>query len=188
MMIFFVFFTGASTAESIVKEDEEGTLARMFTTPTSHTRILAGKFLAIVLTLIVQVIVLLALAWFVFGIDWGTPLTVLLMSVGLIVASAGFGLFVMSFIKNTRQSGPVLGGVLTITGMLGGLMTTGVPNMPSTFETVQRLTPQGWALTGWQRSLAGVAAGDLLLPFVVTMAWGAVLFAIGALLFRKRLA
>jgi hypothetical protein len=34
MLIFFTFLTGASTAETIIREDEEGTLARLFTTPT----------------------------------------------------------------------------------------------------------------------------------------------------------
>ena len=32
-MIFYAFFTGMSTGESILREEEEGTLARLFTTP-----------------------------------------------------------------------------------------------------------------------------------------------------------
>ncbi len=39
-MIFYAFFTGTSTAQSILKEEEERTLPRLFTTPTlasNHT-------------------------------------------------------------------------------------------------------------------------------------------------------
>lgn len=42
-MIFFAFFTGGNSMMSILREDEEGTLARLFTTPTDRTNILMGK-------------------------------------------------------------------------------------------------------------------------------------------------
>ncbi len=35
-MIFFAFYTGAYSMTSILKEEEEGTLARLFTTPTDR--------------------------------------------------------------------------------------------------------------------------------------------------------
>jgi ABC-2 type transport system permease protein len=57
MMVFFVFYSGAWTAMTILKEDEQGTLARLFTTPTSRTTVLSGKFLAVFLTVSVQTLV-----------------------------------------------------------------------------------------------------------------------------------
>lgn len=188
MMLFFVFFTAASTAESIVREDEEGTLARLFTTPTPRSVILAGKLLAVGLTIVVQLIVLLLLTRLIFGIGWGRPLAVAMAVAGTIVAAAGFGVCVMSFIENTRQSGPVMGGVLTVTGMLGGLMTTGIPNLPPAFSTVTLLTPHGWALRAWTLALEGASAGALVAPLGVLMAYGAALFLVGVLRFRRRFA
>ncbi len=122
MMIFFVFFMGANGAESIIREHEEGTLARLFTTPTSSSVILAGKFLGVFVTLIVQTIVLLVVSSLLFHISWGKPLAVGMAALGLVVAATGFGVMLMSFLKSTRQTGPVLGGVLTLTGMIGGLI------------------------------------------------------------------
>ena len=92
--------------------------------------ILGGKFIAVFITLVVQVIVLLFASALIFNIRWGEPLAVVLVALGLIVAAAGFGIMVMSFIKTTRQTGPVMGGVLTLTGMAGGLFTTGFQNLP----------------------------------------------------------
>ncbi len=188
MMIFFTFFTGAGTAESIIREDEEGTLARLFTTPTSRAAILGGKFAAVFVTVAVQVLVLMIASAFIFNIRWGEPLAVASVALGLIVAASGFGVLIMSFLKTTRQAGPVMGGVLTLTGMAGGLFTTGFQNLPAAYDTITLLTPHGWALRGWKLALAGARLGDVLLPVAVMLGMGLVFFIVGALVFRKRFA
>jgi len=188
MVIFFAFFTGASAAESIIREDEEGTLARLFTTPTPRAVILGGKFAAVFVTLIIQVIVLLFASALIFSIHWGEPLPVALVALGLVVAAAGLGVMLMSFLKTTRQTGPMMGGVLTLTGMLGGLFTTGFQNLPAAYDTITLFTPHGWALRGWKATLAGGGVGDVLLPVAITLGMGTVFFAVGAALFRKRFA
>lgn len=187
MLIFYAIFTGASTAESIIREDEEGTLSRLFTTPTPRTVILGGKFVAVFMTIIVQVIVTMIAARVIFGVRWGEPLAVALAVLGLVVVAAGLGVLLVSFLKSTRQSGPVMGGVLTLTGMAGGLFTTGFTDLPAAFQTITLFTPQGWALRGLELAQDG-GVGDVLLPVGVTLGMGVVFFVVGALVFRKRFA
>ena len=186
MMIFFVFFMGVYGAESIIREDEEGTLARLFTTPTPQSVILGGKFVAVVLGLVIQIAVLLAASTLLFKVNWGQPTAVLLASLGLIVAAAGFGILLMSFIKHTRQTGPIMGGVLPVMGMLGGLFTIGIPNLPAVFDTVTLAMPHGWALRAWKLALAGAGPGSLLTPTLVLLAMGIVFFTAGVFVFRRR--
>jgi ABC-2 type transport system permease protein len=186
MLIFFAFFMGANGAESIVREDEEGTLARLFTTPTSQGVILSGKFAAVFLTLAIQIAVLLGASALIFGISWGKLPTVLLVSFGLTVLSAGFGILLMSFIKSTRQTGPVMGGVLTISGMLGGLFTVGIPNLPEALDTITLAMPQGWALEAWRRAIDGANPGGVLVPLLGMLGLGGLFLGVGVLLFRKR--
>lgn len=188
MMLFFVFYTGANTAETIVKEDEEGTLARLFTTPTSRPLILAGKFVSVVVTLLIQIVVLVLASALLFGINWGAPLPVGFMTIGTVVLAAGFGILLISFVKNSRQSGPVIGGVLAITGMAGGLMTTGFANIPPFFAFINLLTPQGWVLKGWTTTLGGGGVADILGPWLVSIALGLALFSAAILVFRRRFA
>ena len=188
MMIFFAFFTGASTAETIIREDEGGTLARLFTTPTARSVILAGKFAASFITLMVQVVVLMLASAIIFRIRWGEPMSMALVALGLVVAAAGLGVFIMSFLKSTRQAGPVMGMVLTLSGMVGGLFTAGIPNLPANYDTITLLTPHGWALRGWRLVMAGGGVSDVLLPALVTLGMGIIFFAIGALVFRRRFA
>jgi ABC-2 type transport system permease protein len=186
MMILFVFFMAANGAESIIREQEEGTLARLFTTPASASTILSGKFVGVFATLVVQVAVLLAASAFLFHISWGKPLSVLLSTFGLLVAATGFGVMLMSFIKSTRQAGLILGGVLTLTALIGGLLNNGIPNVPPIMDTIALSMPQGWAMHAWKLSLAGNPAAALLPSTLVLVTLGCIFFAIGLTQFRKR--
>jgi hypothetical protein len=94
----------------------------------------------------------------------------------------------MSLVQNTRQTGPVMGGVLTLTGMLGGLFVNGVPNLPDALDTVRLATPQGWAMYGWELALQGSGPGRVLAPVAVMLALGALFFGIGVVRLRKRFA
>ncbi len=186
LLILFVFFTGAASAQSIIAEDEEGTLSRLFTTPTSRAVIFGGKLTGTLAALVLQVLVLLLVSSILFQIKWGNPVTLLLNITGLVIAASGFGLMVMSFVKTTRQAGPILGAVVTLTGILGGLIPTGDPSQPSPFETISLVLPQGWAMHAWRLALTGANASDVLLPFAVLLLWGALFFAIGTVSFQRR--
>lgn len=188
MLVFFVFFTGAGSASSIIHEDEQGTLARLLTTPTSRAVILGGKFAASLFTLVVQALVLLIASTLVFDIHWGEPLTVTLVTIGLVVVAAGFGVLLMSFVKTTRQAGPIQGGVLTVMGLLGGLFTGFIPDLPKAFDTLSLTMPQGWAMRGWQIALSSASAAETLLPVAVMLVLGTAFFAVGVLVFRRRFA
>jgi ABC-2 type transport system permease protein len=188
-MIFFAFFTAAYAMMSILREAEEGTLARLFTTPTDRTNILTGKFLAVFITVVIQGLVLMVIGHFAFGINWGQPLNVAMAFLGQVVAASGLGVLLISFVKTTKQGGPVLGGGLTAFGMLGGLFTTNIPGgMPAAFTMLGNFVPQGWVLKGWQMTLNGQPASDQLVPLGVVLAMGVVMFAIGNWMFHRRYA
>jgi ABC-2 type transport system permease protein len=188
LMIFFAFYTGAYTALSLVREHEDGTLARLFTMPVGRARILGGKMLSVVATVAVQAGLLIVASTFLFGLRWGQVGSTGLALAGTVAASSGFGVMLASFIKTTRQGGPVLGGGLSVAGMLGGLFTQAVPNMPAAFNRVALALPQGWVMRGWNIAISGRPASELLLPFGVMLAWGVVCFAVGVLVFRRRFA
>jgi len=186
-LIFFAFFTGAFAMMSILNESEEGTLARLFTTPTNRTAILAGKFTAVFITVILQGLVLMVAGHYIFGINWGEPLSAAIALTGQVVVATGLGVLLISLVKNSRQGGPVLGGGLTGLGMLGGLFTANMPNaLPPAMNTIANFTPQGWVLKAWRLVMDGSSAGELLVPFAVMMVMGMVMFVIGAVMFRKR--
>ena len=186
-MLFFAFYTGAYAMMSILREQEQGTLARLFTTPTQRVVILSGKFLAVFLMVLVQSIVMLAVGALAFGVHWGQPGSILLMVTGQVVAAGGLGVFLISFVKTSKQAGPVLGAGLTMLGMLGGLFTSNV-QMPEAFARLALFTPQGWAISGWKISMSAAPASDLVLTFAVLVVLGSGLFTTGSFIFQRRFA
>ncbi len=189
MIVFFAFFTGASTSQSILREEEEGTLPRLFTTPTPQSAILGGKLLAVVLTVSVQMTVMIILSRLIFAIPWGNVVPLSVVVLGSVAAASAFGVFLMSLFKNTKQAAVAFGGVLTATGMLGmarifteGSTTSGALN------TVSLFVPQGWAVRGLLQTMNGAPMGDILLTVSGLLVIGVVLFTVGALRFQNRFA
>jgi ABC-2 type transport system permease protein len=189
MTVFYGFFTGASAAQSILKEDEEGTLQRLFTTPTTQSTILGGKFLAVGLTVVVQMTVLFILGHLIFGIEWGPFLPLAIVTLGSVLAASSFGIFLMSLLKNVKQSGAIFGGVITATGMLGmiNVFTMGAANA-TWADTVSLFVPQGWAARGLLQLMDGASLPQILPTFGALAAMSIVFFAIGILRFQKRYA
>jgi ABC-2 type transport system permease protein len=188
MMVFYAFYTGTSTAQSILKEEEERTLPRLFTTPTSQATILTGKFLAVFMTVLVQIVVLIIASHLIFGIQWGKTGAVALVVAGTVFSASSFGIFVNSFLKTTRQGGAVFGGVLTVTGMLGmvSIFASGSPTAAVLTDTVSLLVPQGWAVRGLQQVMNGQPLTSAVIAFLGLLAWAVVFFIVGVLRFNKR--
>ena len=188
MMIFYAFYTGTATAESILREEEEHTLPRLFTTPTPQAVILSGKFLAVFMTVFVQILVLLIAARLLFHIQWGSLPFVVLITVGIVFVASTFGIFINSFLKTTRQGGIVFGGVLTMTGMIGmiGIFARSSPNAAKLADSVSLFVPQGWAVRGILQTIENQPVSDVLFTTLVMLAWSAVFFAIGVWRFNHR--
>jgi len=190
MMIFYAFYTGANTAQSILKEEEERTLPRLFITPTPQAVILTGKFMAVFLTVLVQVVVLIMAARLIFHIQWGQPLPVVMMAAGVVLIASSSGIFINSLLKSTRQGGVIFGGVLTMTGMLGmiSIFAMASPAAAQLGNTVSLLVPQGWAVRGLLQAMNGAPVADVALTTLAMLVWSAAFFAIGVWRFNRRYA
>lgn len=188
MMIFYAFFTGVNTANSILKEDEEGTLQRLFTTPTSQREVLTGKFMSIGLTVIIQVVVLMIAARLIFGIQWGSLQAVTIVALGIVCSASTTGILICSLLKNTKQSGIIFGGLLTVTGMVGMMnIFTGNPD-GNQFGIVPLFVPQGWAARAMLYAMDGRAIAQILPYFLALIAMSIVFFIVGVWRFQRRYA
>jgi ABC-2 type transport system permease protein len=190
MMIMYAFFTGSSTAQSILKEEEERTLPRLFTTPTPQAVILTGKLVAVFLTVLVQVVVLIIAARLIFGIQWGAPVPVAMAAAGTVFIASSFGIFINSLLKTTKQGGTVFGGVLVMTGMLGMISVFAVnsPTAARLGNTVSLLVPQGWAVRGLVQAMNGAPVANVGLTALVMLVLSAAFFVVGVWRFSKRYA
>jgi ABC-type multidrug transport system permease subunit len=190
MMVFYVYYTGTAGAESILLEQEQGTLQRLFSTKTTPGVVMQGKMLAILLTTVLQMLVLMLVSALVFGIRWGGIIPVMTALVPTALCASAFGIFLMSFLKTTRQAGVVFGGVVTATGMLAlaSVFTMNVPSAARLGQLVALFVPQGWSLLAFRQAMDGAPIGRLLTSAAVLLAWTTVMFLVGRARMARRFA
>ena len=187
MMIFFMFFGANNVARTILDEDRAGTLPRLFTTPTPRQTILSGKFSSVFVTVTVQAVILLVAGRFIFSIDWGRLDAVAALTLVAAAVASGLALLVISLVRTPAQAGAIGAGVYLVLALLGGNFT-GTAAAGGTYAQIQKLTPNGWLLQGWDAVMRGGGLADIALNLLVPLLFAVAFFAVAALRFRKRYA
>ena len=187
MMVFFMFFGAANVARTILTEDRDGTMPRLFTTPTRHGTIIAGKFVAVVLTVLVQAVVLLIAGRLIFSIHWGRIDAVVLLTVVAAGVAGGLALLVISFAKTPAQAGAIGSGVYLVLALLGGNFT-GTAQSGTTYAVIQQFTPNGWLLHGWDTTMRGGGLTDIRWQVLVPLGFAVAFFFFAVLKMRRRFA
>lgn len=187
MMVFFMFFGANNVARTILDEERAGTLPRLFTTPTPRRTILGGKFSSVFVTVIVQAVILLVGGRFIFSIDWGRLDAVAALTLVAAAVASGLALLLISLVRTPAQAGGIGAGVYLVLALLGGNFT-GAAAAGGAYATIQKLTPNGWLLQGWDAVMRGGGLADIVLNLVVPLLFAVVFFAVAVLRFRKRFA
>ncbi len=187
MMVFFMFFGAANVARTILTEDRDGTLPRLFTTPTRHGTIIGGKFVSTVLTVLAQAVVLLVAGRLIFGIQWGPLDAVVLLTVVTAGVAGGLALLVIAFTRNAAQAGAIGAGVYLVLALLGGNFT-GTAQTGTTYAFIQQFTPNGWLLHGWDTAMRGGGAADIRWQLLVPLGFAVAFFFFAVLRIRRRFA
>jgi ABC-2 type transport system permease protein len=187
MMVFFMFFGAANVARSILTEDRDGTMPRLFTTPTRRGTIIAGKFVSTFLTVLAQAIVLLIAGRLIFGIHWGRIDAVIVLTVVTAGVAGGLALLVISFARTPAQAGAIGSGIYLVLALLGGNFT-GTAQTGTTYALIQKFTPNGWLLHGWDTAMRGGGAPDLRWQALVPLGFAVAFFFFAVLRMRRRFA
>jgi ABC-2 type transport system permease protein len=126
--IFFLGFTVTLGSASILQEQQDWTLQRMVTTPTSRVTILAGKMLGTFVGGVLQMVVLI-LAMQAVGLllqgpgsnIWGHDLVgVALVTLAAVAAACGVGTAIAAFARTAEQAGNMAAFILFTMGLAGG--------------------------------------------------------------------
>ena len=187
MMIFFMFFGADNVARTILDEDRAGTLPRLFTTPTPRQTILSGKFSSVFVTVTVQAVILLVAGRFIFSIDWGRLDAVAALTLVAAAVASGLALLVISLVRTPAQAGAIGAGVYLVLALLGGNFT-GTAAAGGTYAGIQKLTPNGWLLQGWDAVMRGGGAGDVRWQLLVPLGFAVAFFFFAVLRIRRRFA
>ncbi len=186
MAIFFLMFAVFGGMRSILDEEKKGTLPRLLTMPTRPAEILAGKIGGTLLTGLLQMAVLVLVSALLFGVHWGDPWGVALLSLATVTAAAGLGALLTAPARDDNQAGILGTFVALVFGILGGNFIA-LQNIPPWLDTLSKATLNRWALDGFTALALEDAPLRGVLPHAgVLFGLGAVFFALALLGFRRR--
>lgn len=170
---------------SLVTERNAGTLARLRLAPISRGRILLGKALACLVTIVAVVTGLLLVAVMVpvFAVR---PTSVLMLGAAVVstaVCFVGLMMLLATIGRSERGAGGIGWAIMMVLGMMGG---AAVPLfvMPAWMQTASHVSPMKWAILALEGGLwRGFGPERMLLPCGILVAVGVAGFALGARLF-----
>jgi len=156
--VMFIFFIVGGAAASLLTERETGTLRRLLAAPIPRGAIIAGKMLAYVLLVCLQVVVLFGVGNIVFDLPLGeSPVGLVLLTLIVALVATAMGMLVAGLAKTSKQAndvGMVLGFVLA---GIGGCMHQGsapITRSEGFMAVLAKLTPHAHAIEGYYRLMA----------------------------------
>ncbi len=187
--VMFVFFTVGMSGASLLNEREAGTLRRLLAAPIPRGAIIAGKMLAYMLLVCLQVVVLFGVANILFDMPLGkSPVALVLLTLVLALVATALGMLVAALSGTAQQAdniGTVLGFVLAGIGGCIAMSPTPLTRAEGFMGVLSNLTPHGHALEGYYRLMAENATFVQILPEIgILLAVGVVFFLIARWRFR----
>jgi len=185
MALLFLMYAVSLGARTLLAERREGTLPRMLAAPVTSGQVLGGKVGGIFLGGFLQLGALIVLTTLLFQLRWGNPLIVLLLIVAAALAATGWALLIAAAAANASQVINLGMAVTLLFGILGGSFVPLDDAWPA-LDLLSRITPNRWALDGFTALAAGEPAAAVFTPIAALLLMAVVLFAIAALIFRRR--
>jgi ABC-2 type transport system permease protein len=184
MAIFFLMYTATVGGRSLLREQEQGTWARIMTTPTTTSQYLLGKVVAIFVAGVLQVSVLISTSALLFGLRWGSPWGVFLLILTVAAAATAWGVLVTAFAKNAGQVGAYGSALMLLFGIIGGTFMP-VGDVPG-LSLLSKISPNGWATDGFFTLATGGSLADILPNLLALSLMAALVFALALFTYQRR--
>src|SRR5712692_58811 len=185
-VVLFMMIHGFVASFGIIQLRRSGLSKRLLASPARTGELFAMLAIGPLQAMIVQAAFLIVSTWLAFGVPWGDPLGVLLVTAALVCFGVSL-VFCMGTVFRTPEQaislGPWIGVVL---GMLGGCMW---PReiVPPFLKTLGYGSPAAWAMDAYLALIFGRVSARLILPEVtVLLLFAATLAIVGLLRLRRQ--
>ncbi len=192
--ILFAGFAGLVGSAALLQERAQGTLQRMYVTPTRSGIILGGNALGTYLSGLVQMgVLVMGMAALETVLSNGPSRAprldvpgLLILILALIGAATGFGTIVAALARTFGQAVNYGGACLFLMGLVGGVFFP-AQLFPRPFDVLSRLTFHYWAMDGYLQLALGNGLISILPHTIVLAAMGVGFFVAGNCLLRRRI-
>jgi ABC-2 type transport system permease protein len=188
MGMLLYFFTALFTSMSIVREREQGTIEQLIVTPIKPLELIIGKIAPYVFVAFFDVLEVLAIGVFWFGVPIRGNLTLLLgLSAIFLLTSLGIGIFISS-VANTQQEAMLLAFLTMFPSVFLGGFFFPIEAMPGWLQVITYVIPLRYMLSVIRGIiLKGVGLQILRQEVIALSIFGVAIMLLAAARFRKRL-
>jgi len=140
--LILILICALMTSVTITREKEFGTMEVLLVSPLRPTQIILGKVMPYFILSFINVLLILTLSWFVFGLPVkGSILLLLAESMLYILMSLTLGILISTVSKNMQQAIFIsLIGLMLPTVLLSGFIFP-IENMPKVYDYVSMIMP-----------------------------------------------
>jgi ABC-type multidrug transport system permease subunit len=186
MMLQFAIAGLLTAAQIIVTERRSRTLQRLLTTSTRRFHILVGHYLAILLMILAQFLILILFAQIVLKVDYlRVPAGSLLVALCAALCIAALGLLIGILAKSEEQAIIFSLIPMFVFAGLGGAWVPLEVTGPA-FQAVGHLSPVAWGMDGFENIIArGLGFESVLLPAAALLGYAGFFFILAVWRFRK---
>jgi ABC-2 type transport system permease protein len=143
--ILLMLVSAMMTSISIAREKELGTMEVLLVSPLKPIQIIIGKVIPYVLLSFINAIVILVLAFSVFGMPVNGSIVLLLLQAMLfIIMALSMGIFISTVSKNQQQAMLLSMFVLMLPTILLSGFIFPIENMPLPLRTLSNIMPSRW--------------------------------------------
>ena len=184
-LVMFTFLTSMTASLRLVLTRRLGVSRRMVSTPTSPATIIAGEAIGRYGVAVFQAAYIVIVSALLFGVSWGDPVAAAAIILVFALVCAGAAML-LGAVAGTADQAASLGVFLGLAlGALGGCMIP-LQIMPPTMQSIARLIPQSWALTGLQSLIAdGGGIASVATNLAVLAGFAVVLLSLASWRLRK---
>ncbi len=177
-LVMFVFFGAALGAEAIVRERQNHTLERLLASSVRREAILGGIFTGTAAKGLIQILLFWVVGLLAFGMELGnSPAAVIILSILMVIVSAAFSIMLATLVKTQRSAGSIAVLASLLLAPIGGCWWPLFLH-PGWLQTLAKITPHGWAMSGFNKlMLFGADFGDVV-PEMLVLVGFAIVFGI----------
>jgi ABC-2 type transport system permease protein len=168
----FLLFTVGFGVLGLLAEREQGTLARLKSTPVTPGSIITAKALVGFILGAVATTVLLTAGTLLFGVSFGSPLVVAMLIVSVVTAATSMTFIVARVVRTAEQASIAQSIIAMVLGIAGGAFFPIEASGP--IAAIMDLNPVGAFIRGLGIAAGGGGPADIAVPLAIMLGFAAV--------------
>lgn len=179
MSTMFILFSAMFGADSIIKERDDKTLARLLSSPIKKHSVMGGKLLGIFIIGILQFASYITATILIFNVNWGrSTIGLVLLPISTVFATTGMTIFIASIAKTRNAIGGISQIFIQSMSALGGSMFP-TSLLPPWLRFFSNFTINKWSMDGFLSLMTGGEVISISKSITVLLTIALVFFILG---------